>query len=333
MRKWAVATALFFAATQAQAQFVSSSLEQFSYQIGDATLEVRSYDGFEEWEGVDTLPGFAQYDFRVDGGAWETIPYDAEFDAYKRGIQYPSLAAMLAARPESGTYDHRITRTDTTTSIVSISGTRPAYASGIPNDPLFTVAGVTGGTWSRNGGTLNTGVFTFDPDQFLDGESFTVTMNGYAGPTSGAGQASALFVADVSTSFTPLDEFARINVPAFGETDDVTVPITLTFTKGTGPLNAGDADPLTFMFSDGNFFEFEGEHVNLYSLEDASAELGLAPDSVSKEFIYQTVTSMIIATDSNHGSGPAVPGLGALGALALVGLLGAAGMAGARREA
>ena len=325
MSKWLLSAALILVTAPAEAQFVNSSLEQYSYQIGDATLEIRSYDGFDEFEDVTTLAGFDQYDFRVDGGPWETIGYDAEFDAYKRGIQYPSLAAMLAARPESGTYEHRITWTDTSTSTVTLSGPRPAYASEIPNDPMFAIAGVTGGTWSRNGGAENTGVFTFDPDQFADGESFTVTMNAYAGPTTGPGQASSVFVADVSDTFNTLDEFARVNVPAFGETDDVSTPITLTFTKGAGPLNAGDGDPLTFMFSDGNFFELEGEHVNLFSLDDASAELGLAPDSASKGFIFQTVTSMIIATDSNHMPSPGVPALGPLGALALAARLGAAG--------
>jgi hypothetical protein len=101
----------------------------------------------------------------------------------------------------------------------------------------------------------------------------------------------------------------------------------LTFTKGAGPLNAGDSDPLTFMFTDGNFFELEGEHVNFFSLDDSSAELGLAPDSAAKGFIYQTVTSMLIETDSNHTAGPSVPVFGALGALALATLLGAAGIA------
>ena len=333
MRNWILGAALLLVTAPAQAQFVTSSLEQYSYQIGDASLEVRSYDGFDEFEDVALLPDFDQYDFRVDGGPWESIPFSTEFDAYKRGLFYPSLAAMLAARPESGTYEHRITRTDLSTSIVTLAGPRPTYASQIPNDPLFTISGVVGGTWSRNGGAVNTGVFTFDPDQFADGESFTVTMNAYAGPTTGAGQASAVFVADVSDTFTPLDEASLINVPAFGETDDVSVPITLTFTKGAGPLDAGDADPLTFRFTDGNFFELEGEHVNLLSLDDASAELGLAPDTAVKGFVYQTVTSMIIATNSNHVSGPSVPVLGVLGAPALAALLVGVGAALGRRAA
>ena len=325
MSKWILSALLLLAALPAQGQFVNSSLEQYSYQVGDATLEVRSYDGFDEFEDVVSLSGFDRYEFRVDGGPWETIGYDASFDAFKRGIQYPSLAAMLSARPESGTYEHRITRSDMSMSTVTLSGPRPAYASEIPNDPVFTINGVSGGSWSRNGGTENTGVFTFDPGQFADGESFTVTMSVYGGPTGGPGQASSVLVADVSDSFTTLDEFALINVPEFGETDDVSTPITLTFTKGAGPLDAGDGDPLTFMFTDGNFFELEGEHVNFFSLDDASAELGLGTDSVAKGFIYQTVTSMIIETNSNHVGAPSVPAFGALGALILVALLGAAG--------
>ena len=64
---------------------------------------------------------------------------------------------MLAARPGSGTYEHRITWLDTSTSIVTLSGPRLAYASEIPNDPLFTNYGVIGGTCSRNGGAEDTG--------------------------------------------------------------------------------------------------------------------------------------------------------------------------------
>ena len=44
MRKWVTTAGLLFAATQSHAQFVNSSLEQYNYQIGDATLELRSYD-------------------------------------------------------------------------------------------------------------------------------------------------------------------------------------------------------------------------------------------------------------------------------------------------
>lgn len=306
---------LLLVGMQAQGQFVNSSLEQYSYQVGDGTLEVRSYDGYDEFEDVDTLTGFSQYDFRVGGGSWETIGFDPEQDAYKRGIFYPTLAAMLAPRPEDGTYEHRITWNDTTTSTVTLAADRPDYAVAIPNDPVFTIGGITGGAWSRNGGEHDAGVFTFDPGQFADGESFTVTMNAYAGPTNGAGQASAVFIADIVSGFNSIDEFAAINVPQWGETDDVSVPIVLTFTKGAGPINAGDADPLTYFFNDTSRFELEGEHVNLHSLEDASAELGLPDDTVAKGFVYQTVTNFIIVADPSHVPEPSSLALVGLGTL------------------
>lgn len=301
MSKWVITSVAVLCAAQSHAQFVNSSLEQYNYQIGDAALEIRSYDGFDEFEDVTSLTGFNQYDFRVDGGSWETIDFDPEQGSYKRGIFYPTLAAMLSARPEDGTYEHRITWNDTSTSTVTLAADRPDYALGIPNDPIFTIGNVSGGAWSRNVGEHDTGVFTFDPTQFADGESFTVTMNAYAGPTNSPGQASAIFVADIgSGSFIEIDEYSAINVPQWGLTDDVSTPAVLTFTKGAGPIDAGDNDPTTYIFNDTSRFELEGEHVNLHSLDDASAELGLVADSVAKGFVYQTVTNFIIVADPSH---------------------------------
>ena len=306
---------LLFAGLQANAQFANSSLERYNYQIGDGTLEVRSYDGFDEFEDVASLAGFKQYDFRVNSGAWETITLNSE-GIHKRGIQYATLGDMLAARPNDGTYEHRVTWNDDSTSTITLAGPRDSFASEIPNDPVFTIGGITGGAWSRNTFGEPTGVLTFNPTQFADGQSFTVTMNAYSGPTDGAGQASSVFVADISSGFTSLDDFALVNVPKFSENDDVTQQIALTFTKGAGPIDAGDSDPLTYMFDNTSRFELEGEHVNLYTLDDAGTELGLGnPDDAVKGFIYQTVTNVIIVADPSHVPEPgslALLGLGAL---------------------
>lgn len=318
MKKAFATSTLLLAALQSQAQFVNSSLEQYNYQVGDGSIEVRSYDGFDEFEDVATLPGFSQYDFRVDGGAWETINYDVFYDAYKRGTEYPSLAAMLADRPENGTYEHRITWDNATTSTISLTGGTSVYADAIPNDPIFTMGGVTGGAWSRQGGEHNTGVFTFNPTQFADGQSFTVTLNTYVGDETGAGQASSVFVADITSSFNPIDDFALVNVPDWGLNDDLSAPIVLTFTKGAGPANAGDSDPLTFMFNDASRFELEGEHVNLLSLEDVNGVAGLADGTVQKGFVYQTVTNFIIEADTAHVPEPGSLALIGVGAMALL---------------
>ena len=275
---------LFFTASPLLGQgFVTSSLEQYNYQVGPNQLVVNTYDAFDEisedFTDVDSLA------VSVNGGTADNIPFDPFYGTFKRAKNYDTLPEMLAERPINGTYVH--TLTGTPSGAVTINAPNVPYLDGVPNHPVFTIAGVTG-TWGR--GANGVGRFFFDPDSVT---SFTVTMNAYNATTQGGHYVYAIYVADITAGFNYIEEYSS-DLVVNGETPPVPANLTLTFTKGL-PLDAGDSDPTTFGFNDGTRFEIEGEHVNIFGLSDA----GLGTDVGLKAFPYQTVTAFNIEADAN----------------------------------
>ena len=254
--------------------FIVSSLEQYNYQVGDATVNLRSYDGFDEIDGFEDVTGLS---LSINGQSPENIPFDTFYDAFKRGINYDTLNSMLAERPINATYTHNLTGSPSGS--VTITAPGIPYANARPVNPIFTVSGVTG-TWVI--GPEGEGRFYFDPTTT---NSFTVTMNAYAATTQGSHYAYAAFVSDITNGFESIDAYSSDIVEA-GEASPVPNQLTFTFTKGLG-LDAGDAAPSTYGFGAGTRFEIEGEHVNIFGLSDAGLGEGIA----FKAFVYQTVTA------------------------------------------
>jgi hypothetical protein len=261
--------------------FVASSLEQYNYQVGDNQITLKSYDGFDDVDGFDNITGLS---LSINGGTAENIPYDSFYEAFKRGRNYDTLAEMLAERPINGTYTHNLTGTPSGS--VTITAPNVPYADGIPVNPVFTITGVSG-KWGRDPNGV--GRFFFDPATVT---SFTVSMNAYNASTQGGHYVYAVYVADITSGFNYLAEYSS-DLVVDGETPPVPANLTLTFTKGL-PLDGGDSDPSTFGFTDGTRFEIEGEHVNIFGLQDA----GLGEGSM-KAFPYQTVTAFNIEADAN----------------------------------
>lgn len=258
--------------------FVASSLEQYNYQVGPSQLALKNYEGFDDISDFDNVTGLS---LSINGGPSENIPYDPFYEAFKRAKKYDTLGEMLEERPINGTYTH--TLAGTPSGSVAIAAPNVPYAAGIPNHPVFTIAGTTG-IWGR--GPSGAGRFYFDPATTT---SFTVTMNAFSATTEAPHYAYAVLVADISDQFTSIDEYSS-DLVVNGETPPVPANLTLTFTKNL-PLDAGDSDPSTFGFIAGSFFEIEGEHVNIFGLSDA----GLGPDVGLKAFPYQSVTAFEIA--------------------------------------
>ena len=253
--------------------FFASSLEQYKYQVSDNQITLRSYDGFDEIDGLEDVTALS---ISINGGASVDIPYNSQYDAFKRGINYDTLEEMLADRPINGTYTH--TLAGTPSGSVTITAPNVPYADGIPVDPKFTITGVTG-TWGR--GTEGQGIYYFDPTSTT---SFTVSMNAYTVTTQGGHYAYSVFLSGSS-----IDGEYSSGIVAAGQTPSVPTNLTLTFTKGLPP-DAGDDDPTTFGFTADDWVEIEGEHVNIFGLSDA--EIG--GDIVGqKAFIYQAVTSFL----------------------------------------
>lgn len=254
---------------------IVSSLEQYNFQVGDATVALRSFDGFDEIAGFDDVTGLS---LSINGQAPEIIPFHPFYEAFKRGINYDTLESMLAERPIDGAYTHNLTGTPS--GLVTITAPGIPYEDAIPINPVFTISGISG-TWgvAPDGG----GCLYFDPATTT---SFTVTMNGYSTATQGSHYVYALNVGENSSEFNRVDGYSSGLVVA-GEESPVPESLSLTFTKGLG-LDAGDDDPSTYGFVSGTRFHLEGEHINVFGLADAGLGAGVA----IKAFVYQAVTQI-----------------------------------------
>lgn len=260
--------------------FVTSSLEKYSLQVNESTLALRTYDGFDEIDGFDSVTGLS---LSINGQPSENIPYDPFFEAFKRGVFYDTLDEMLAERPIDGDYTH--TLTGTPSGSVTITAPNFPYADAIPVDPFFSFSGVSG-TWAV--GENGTGRLYFDP---ATTNTITITMNSYSATTQGGHHAYAVFVNEITNGFEFIDEYSS-DLVVDGETPPVPANLAITFTKGLG-ADGDDDDPTTFGFKAGSRFELEGEHVNIFGLSDA----GLGPDVGLKAFVFQTVTAFELIAD------------------------------------
>lgn len=276
-------------ALPANAASVFSSLEQYNYQVGDATLALRSYDGFDDYSGpVDSngVSGVSGLTLSINGGPIETILYDPEREAFKRRKSWTSLEDMIAARPVDGAYTH--TLSGAPSGPVTITAPGHAYADAIPANPLFTISGVNG-TWSLGEG--GAGIFTFDPRGV---PSFTITMNAYSdslrpGFQQGDHYAYGMYVwgeVPDEDGLPFIDSNYSSGLLASNVAEKV---LSITFYNGL-PLDAGDGDPSTFGFSPGSSFEIEGELVNIFNFHTALVE-GMP---IENAFIYMTVTSLTL---------------------------------------
>lgn len=273
----AVAAAVFgVLPATAGAGFVSSSLERYSYQTGDAALTIRSYDAFDEISGPDQFPGVTGLTVQVNGGPEESIAFDPFYNAYKRRQSWGSVAEMVATRPVDATIVQRLRGLPA--GAVSILAPGVVFADAVPVSPMFEVTGVDG-YWSYD--TQGRGIFTFAA---ADVAAFTVRLNGYAVSTAGSQFFYLLSVADVGGAFSLVDQqhsgllAAGAAAPAFSAT----------FTRGLPP-DGGDADPTTFGFDVGSFLLLEGEFGNVFGLADA----GLGDGSL-KAFVYQSNSSLLL---------------------------------------
>lgn len=254
--------------------FFASSLEKYNYQVGDNQITLRSYDGFDDIDGFDEVTALS---LSINGETAANIPYDPNYEAFKRGIKYNTLEEMLADRPIDGSYTH--TLTGTPSGSVTITAPNVPYADGVPVNPIFTITGVTG-TWGQ--GNSGQGIFYFNPATTT---SFTVSMNAHSANTQGGHYAYGVFLRG-----------SRINgeyssgLVTNNESPPVPLNLTLTFTKGLDP-DAGDEDPTTFGFDEDVRFEIEGEHMNIFGLSDAEIEGDVVGQ---KAFVYRAVTSFVI---------------------------------------
>ena len=259
---------------------VFSSLEQYNHQTGDSELTLRSYDAFDELDG---LPGVTSYTVAVNDDDPQTIDPNPEYDFdFKRRQSWDNLEDMLAARPIGATYTHELFGSPN--GEVVIESPDVHYDDAIPVDPIFTISGATG-DWAID--DEGHGIFYFDP---TDVTELTITLNPYslragASGTPGEYLLSALFVAYLNEGFDAID---AVDTDLL-EPGDPLDPLSITFTKGL-PLDGGDGDPTTYGFSPGDWFELEGEHVNIFGLGEADGF-----EDVYQGFVYQNVTSMVLA--------------------------------------
>lgn len=262
--------------------FVVSSSERFNLQVGDAELQLRSYDAFDE---IDDVNGVQSYSVNVGGEGFENIDPNPRFDyAFKRKQSFDTQAEMEAVRPQGGTYVHRLDFGNDNVTDITIVAPDITYDSAIPINPLFTISGVSG-DWAPNPYSPDGGyAFYFDP---VGVTSFTVTMNAYALLAGIDGIQGDHFVTALFISYwgEETGEF-EIN-EGLQDSGTPTGEIVMTFTQGA-PANGGaGSGDLEFGFSAGDSFEFEGEFVNIFDLTE-STEL----DDVFYAYVYQTVTTM-----------------------------------------
>ncbi|MFC4992862.1 PEP-CTERM sorting domain-containing protein [Rubritalea tangerina] len=271
---------------------VFSSLERYNYQTGDASLSVRSYDGFDDIGGTsieeDSFNGVGEYyAININGGGDQQIPYSQFYQQYKRGVEYATSAAMLAARPIDATYTHVLQTADEGRIEFEITAPNVSLADGIPVDPLFTISGVSG-TWTS--GNNGIGRFEFDPMSVAE---FTITLNAYVAPTGvGTHYTSQVQVNSIGNGFSEVDTTSSGLLASSVDPSGLS-PLVLTFKRGLAD-DAEDGDPTTFGYQDGSVFELEGEHVNAW-LETGPGSIGDYDFELTKGFVMQTVTGMEIA--------------------------------------
>lgn len=259
---------------QAIAGNISSSLEQYNYQVGNSTLTVRSYDAFDQ---LDDLLGVTGLTVQVDDRPLESVPFDLFYNAYKRRQSWNLVSEMVAARPENATIVH--TLQGSPAGVVSITAPGISYQDAVPDSPLFEIDGVSG-YWTEN--SEGGGRFNFNASA---ADSFTIHLNPYAAGAAGSHFFYGASVADISG-----EDFVRVDGLHSGLllTGAPAPSFSLTFTRGL-PLDGGDSDPTTYGFDTGSVFELEGEFGNIFGLTDA----GLGDGSL-KAFVFQNNTSLIL---------------------------------------
>ncbi|ADE55705.1 hypothetical protein [Coraliomargarita akajimensis] len=278
--------------------FITSSLEKYTYQIGDNAHALKSYDAFDEIDGVPE-DGLTNYYLSVNGGSEADIPFSSFYGQWKRGINYASESALTAARPIGSTYTHRLYDSrDSFNETVTIGAPNTSLSDGLPSTPTFTINGLAG-YWTTEASGI--GRFNFDPSQT---SSFTVTLNAYGATTRGGNYASGITVNEISDSFTNVGDTST------GVQLDSVAASTTTITFYIGaPSDNGDSDDTTYGISLGDTFELEGEHVNIFGLGAvASPELA----GFEKAFIYQTVTGFELNAIPEPGHAGLIVGVSAL---------------------
>lgn len=260
----------------AMAGDLAASVEQFNYQTGSSSLQLRSYDAFDELSDVTVFPGVTGLALSVNQGPLENIAFNPSYDAFKRRQSWASIADMVAARPTDATFTY--TLTGTPSGNVTIQGPGVDYLAGVPDSPIFNF-GDTPGYWTVD--SEGRGIFNVDATKV--GNSFTVTLNDYTVKTQGQHRFSAAWVADIAHQNTVIDEAFSM-----AEGHESLAPVSFTFTRGLA-LNGGDSDPSTYGFEIGSLFELEGEFGNMFGLADA----GLGDDHF-KSFIYQNNTTVMV---------------------------------------
>jgi hypothetical protein len=319
-----------------------SSVETYSYQTGASSSSIVSYDGFDDvsgpmdgdpnaFNGEWTSGGESEYygvKIKKEGEAYgdvDKIPYSDQYELWKRNQNggFDSETKLLTARPVNATYTHVLHLKDEdagdpnfTDVEVDITAPNVAFNTALPATPMFTVSGLDGGVWST--GHDGIGVFTFDPNSV---DEFTVTMSVYNTSYQGSHYLYATTVGTINDAYEGLDQVASdiIDVDAGGVGLGLTElnQITLTFTKGLAD-NAGDGDATTYGFGNDSAFELEGEFVNAWLEDDATAATALGVDEVTKGFIYQTVTSFQLRAEVASVPEPSSVSLLGLGSLALL---------------
>ena len=305
MRLPLLITGLLAATTNALAiEYFFISLEQNNAQTNAAEVTERNHEFYATVEGT----GFPYGTVSVNGGPEHTLVDEGDFLEYSQ--TFSSESALTTFAPLGGTYtlggynDNIPSATP-----INITGPGGAFADRLPTAPRFTISGVTG-TWSTvlDGNNLPVGIFTFDPTSVT---SFTVTLNAFDTPTDGAFYGGFASVGSVNGNvYSEIDE-AGSGPDALPGSPTTT---TLTFTKGLAD-NAGDGDPLTYGFVDGNTFELEGGFFNIVSL----TETGLG-DGSEKGFIFGNTTSFLLKADSSAIPEPSSYAA-LIGGLALAGAL------------
>ncbi|WP_083912965.1 PEP-CTERM sorting domain-containing protein [Rubritalea marina] len=290
-----------------------SSVETYSYQTDESSSTIVSYDGFDDVSGPmdgesdaftgEWIPGGESeyYGVKINGGVVDEIPYSTQYELWKRGHNYDTEAEMLAVRPVDATYTHVLHLKDEDAGSpnfvdleVDITAPDVAFNTALPANPTFSINGVDG-VWST--GHDGIGVFTFDPTSVSE---FTVTMSLYNTTHQGTNYVYAATVGTIDGAYESVDQESSgildVDPGDIGEALAEVNQITLTFTKGLA-VNGGDTDATTYGFGNDSAFELEGEFVNAWIEDDATAATALDVDEVTKGFVYQTVTSFQLRAD------------------------------------